>query len=103
MQELIALNGLKDANKKISKLENANQYYEQIIAISDTINKYSRLKELDLLELKYKYQETQKQQKLELDLIEAHHDRKELSYVFTYSFFWVSRISSSFSLCYPTK
>jgi len=81
LQELDALIELKEAYYNLSDLENAYNYSEQIKIITDTINKHNRLKEIDLLELRYKYEEERKAQELEKAILEAKHYRKELTYV----------------------
>ena len=81
LQELDALVRLKDIYDKMSDIKKTNYYLKQIIATNDSIYKHSRLKELDLLELRFKFEEEQKQQKLEKALLEAKHYRKESTYL----------------------
>jgi tetratricopeptide (TPR) repeat protein/DNA-binding CsgD family transcriptional regulator len=76
-----ALSNLKDAYYKLADLEKAYFYLEQIGAITDTINKHNRLKELDLLEMRFKYEQEKKAQELENALLEASYYKKELIYV----------------------
>ena len=58
-----------------------NYYYlEQISIVKDSINKHNRLKELDLLTLRYKFEEDRKQLELQQILLENKHQRKELIY-----------------------
>ena len=81
LMELGALTSLLVAYNELSDIENAYQYLEQISILKDSINKYNQLKELDLLEMKYKFEEERKQQKLEKALLANRHYRKELTYL----------------------
>lgn len=81
LQELDALTNLKEAYIKLSDINSAYQYLEQIKTVSDSINKHNRLKEIDLLEMRYKYEEERKEQELETALLEASYYKKELIYV----------------------
>jgi len=80
-QELEALVNLKEEYLKMSEINKANQYLEEIIIVKDSLNKHKRLKELDLLEMRYKYEEERNDQELETALLKAKHYRKELTYV----------------------
>ncbi|NPD46456.1 MULTISPECIES: hypothetical protein [unclassified Lentimicrobium] len=94
LQELYALEQLKEISQEMSDLASTNFYLEDIIEIKDSISKYNRLKELDLLEMRYKFEEEQKAQVLEKALLEAKYYRKEVTYllilliagVFTFTF-----------------
>lgn len=66
---------------KISEINKVNQYLEEIITVKDSINKHKRLKELDLLEIRYKFEEERKEQELETALLEAKLYRNELTIV----------------------
>ncbi|MCD4683818.1 MAG: tetratricopeptide repeat protein, partial [Bacteroidales bacterium] len=81
LKEREALGNLKDAYFKENDLLNAFKYAELISKVNDSINKYNKLKELDLLEMRYKFEEERKAQKLERELLEAKHSRKELIYI----------------------
>lgn len=81
-QEMGALIGLKSVYYLMSDLETAYFYSEQINMVKDTINKHNRLKELDLLELRFKFAEEQKAQELKSARIEASYYKKELTYVY---------------------
>jgi tetratricopeptide (TPR) repeat protein len=81
LQERDALKQLSDNYLKISDLKNAYNYLEQYSAVKDSINKRNRLKEIEMLELKYKFDEERKQQELEKTLIKHKHYRKEVTYV----------------------
>jgi len=81
VQELEALMNLKEEYLKISEINKVNQYLEEIIIVKDSINKHKRLKELDLLEIRYKFEEERKEQELETALLEAKLYRNELTYV----------------------
>lgn len=98
IMELKALSHLKEAYYKMSDIENAYRYFEQIKIVSDSISMHNKLKELDFLEMKYKYVEEQKQQELERVLLEAKYYRNERTYliilslagliIFTFSFLY---------------
>lgn len=81
MQERVALIQLKDVYDAMNDFENAFKYSELIVAVNDSINKHNKLRELDLLEMRYKFEEEQKARKLEQALLKAKHYRKELIYV----------------------
>lgn len=81
--EAEALTRLKDAYFQKSNTDKAYYYLEQLSIVKDTINKHSRLKELDLLEIKYKFDEERKQQKLERELQKTKYERKEIIYLFS--------------------
>ncbi len=81
LQELEALINLKEEYLKMSEINKAYQYLEEIITVKDSINKHKRLKELDLLEMRYKYEEERNEQELETALLEAKLYRNELTYV----------------------
>jgi tetratricopeptide (TPR) repeat protein len=81
LQELDALSHLKEAYYNQSDIAMAYDYQEQSRVVSDSLNKHNRLKELDLLEMRYKFEEEQKQQKLEKELLKAQHSRKEITYL----------------------
>lgn len=83
IQERAALIHLKDAYFEKNDLLKAYKYSELINTVNDSINKYSKLKELDLLEMRYKFEEEQKAEKLERELLKAEHSRKELRYILT--------------------
>ncbi len=83
IQERAALIHLKNAYFEKNDLLKAYKYSELINTVNDSINKYSKLKELDLLEMRYKFEEEQKAQKLERELLKAEHSRKELKYILT--------------------
>lgn len=83
--EAEALMKLKDVYFQKSETDKAYKYLEQLSVVKDTMNKHSRLKELDLLEIRYKFEEERKQQQLEGELQQARHHRKELTYVFILS------------------
>jgi len=81
LQELEALINLKEEYLKISEINKANQYLEEIITVKDSINKHKRLKELDLLELRYKFEEERNEQELDTALLKAKLYRNELTIV----------------------
>jgi len=81
MQERTSLIHLKDAYFEKNDLLNAFNYAEMINTVNDSINKYNKLKELDLLEMRYKYEEDRKAQELETAILEASYYKKELIYV----------------------
>jgi tetratricopeptide (TPR) repeat protein len=81
IQERAALIHLKDSWFKKDDFLNAFKYSELINTVNDSINKYSKLKELDLLEMRYKFEEERKAQKLESELLKAKNSRKELRYI----------------------
>ncbi len=83
IQERAALIHLKNAYFEKNDLLKAYKYSELINTVNDSINKYSKLKELDLLEMRYKFEEEQKAEKLERELLKAEHSRKELRYILT--------------------
>ena len=78
--ELGILTKLKDAYNNLGQIKEVNHYLEQIIIVKDSINKHNRLKELDLLALRYKFEEDRKQFELQQILLENKHQRKELIY-----------------------
>jgi tetratricopeptide (TPR) repeat protein len=80
-QELEALNNLKEEYLKMSDINKAYLYLEEINIVKDSINKHKRLKELDLLEMRYKYEEERNEQELETAVLEAKLYRKELTYL----------------------
>jgi tetratricopeptide (TPR) repeat protein/DNA-binding CsgD family transcriptional regulator len=82
LQERDALRRLKESYFNMSDFINAYKYAEQIQIVSDSINKHNRLKEFDLLEMRYKFEDERKAQKLEQALLEAKHYSKERIYVF---------------------
>jgi tetratricopeptide (TPR) repeat protein len=81
LQELEALINLKEEYLKISEINKANQYLEEIITVKDSINKHKRLKELDLLEIRYKFEEERNEQELDTALLKAKLYRNELTIV----------------------
>jgi len=81
LEELHALTNLKNAYFQNSELKNAYEYFEKIIIVIDSINKHNRLKELDLLEIRYRYEKERKDQELETAILEANYHEKELIYV----------------------
>lgn len=81
LEELNALTNLKNIYFQNSELNLAFQYFEQIIIVTDSINKHSRLKELDLLEIRYRYEKERKDQELETALLEANYYKRELIYL----------------------
>jgi len=85
LEELEALLNLNEAHVEISEIEIAYSYLKQIDIVKDSINKHNRLKELDLLELKYKFEEEQRAQELETAVLQAGYYRKELFYLFILS------------------
>ncbi len=82
LQELDALVTLKRIHYLLSDINMAYQYSEKINSVKDTINNHNRLKELDLLELRFEFAEHQKAQELESARIEADYYKKELIYVY---------------------
>ena len=80
-QELDALTQLKEAHFQKKELVKAYEYLEKTTIVKDSIVKHSRLKELDLLELRYKYEEEKKKQKLEQAVEERNNYRKEATYL----------------------
>lgn len=81
LQERDALTRLKESYFNMSDFENAYRYAELIKIVSDSINKHDRLKEIDLLEMRFKFEEEREAQKLELALMEAQHYSKERTYI----------------------
>jgi len=81
MQEREALKQLKEAYLETGDFQNAFKYLEQINTVTDSINTHNKLKELDLLEMRYKFDEERKAQKLESALLEAKHYKTERNYI----------------------
>ena len=78
--EKSALTSLKEVYSNMGQTEKVNFYLEQIAMVNDSINKYNRLKELDLLALQYQYEEDTKQFELKQKLLENELRQKELIY-----------------------
>lgn len=81
LQEKLALQHLNESFKNKSDIKKAYYYLEQLNKISDSINAHNRLKEIDLMEMRFKYEEEAKQQELEKVLIENQYYRQELIYL----------------------
>lgn len=81
LQEKLALQHLNESYKNKSDIKKAYYYLEQLNKISDSINAHNRLKEIDLMEMRFKYEEEAKQQELEKVLIENQYYRQELIYL----------------------
>jgi tetratricopeptide (TPR) repeat protein/DNA-binding CsgD family transcriptional regulator len=81
LQVSASLERLSDAYTKLSDVGNANKYLKQYVAIKDTINERNHLKEIEMMELKFKYDEERKLQQLEKALLENEHYRKEVTYI----------------------
>ena len=77
--EKLALIRLKEAYFESKDFLNAYLCSEKINVLSDSINKYNKLKELDLLEMRHAYETEKRQQQLQSDLLKADIRRKELS------------------------
>lgn len=82
LTELGALNRLKDVYEDLMDYKKAFAYSELIKTINDSINKHDRLKELNILELRYKFEEERKQFKIDKELQQAKHERQQMIYVF---------------------
>ena len=78
--ELNILTKLKEAYNNMGQIKEVNHYLEQISIVKDSINKHNRLKELDLLTLRYKFEEDRKQLELQQILLKNKHQQKELIY-----------------------
>ncbi len=72
---------LKEIYFQLSKYDSAYIFQEKIIAINDSIKKDTQLSELDLLEMKYNFQEQILQNELKTKTLEAQHERKESTYI----------------------
>lgn len=79
LQERESLRHLRDASFGKQDYLNAYKYSEEINTVSDSINSYNQLIQLDMLEMRYKFDEERKQQRLESELLKAEIDRKELT------------------------
>lgn len=77
LDENIALLNLSDSYFELSDFKQAYNYMNQAYIVNDYINDNSRLKEIDLLELRYKYEEEAKQQELEKVLLEIKYYKQE--------------------------
>lgn len=73
-----ALIHLREAYYKNNDLKNAYLYSIKVYEIADTINRFNKLTEIDLLEMRYAYEKEKRQQQLENELLETEIDRKEL-------------------------
>ena len=80
-KEREALRKLKDAYFEKNDLLNAFKYSELINAATDSINKYNKLKELDLLEMRYHFEEEQKLLQFEKEKAESAQKVKGLIYL----------------------
>lgn len=78
LQEKHALILQKDGYLAEDDVLNAFLCSEKINAISDSIYQYNKLKELDLLEMRFSFEKERKQQQLERELLKAEIQRKEL-------------------------
>lgn len=81
LQERDALRRLKESYFNKSDFVNAYKYAEQIQIVTDSINMHDRLKEIDLLEMRFNFEEERKAQKLEQAILEAKHYSKERTYI----------------------
>lgn len=81
LQELGALEQLRDIYAMKSDTIQAYHYLNKIIILTDSINRNNRLKELDILETRFKFEEQIKKQEFEKAKLEADYYRKELTYV----------------------
>ena len=82
LQEKDALAQLSNAYFELYDIKKAFKYLKQVNAINDTINKHGRLKEIDLLEMRYKFEEELKEKELEKALAEKEHYKRESTYLF---------------------
>ena len=81
LQERLALTHLKNAYMAINDLSQAIDYADQISNVSDSINKYNKLKEIDLLEMRHEFERERKQQALERELLRAEIQRNKLTLI----------------------
>lgn len=79
LQESQALLNLKKAHFEANDLVSAYNCAERIIVLNDSINRYNKLKEIDLLEMRYEYEKVRRQQQLESELLKAEIQQKELT------------------------
>ncbi len=81
LQEEEALLHLKESYYEKSDLKKSYYYLEKLKKVSDSINAHNRLKEIDLMHIRYKYEEEAKQQELERVLAENKYYRQEVIYL----------------------
>jgi tetratricopeptide (TPR) repeat protein len=81
LQEKQALIHLKNAHYSSSDLLKAYEYAEKVNAISDSIYSYTKLKEIDLLEMRHAFEQERREKALESELLRAEIQRKELTLV----------------------
>ncbi len=81
LQERSALELLNETYNKKPDLKKAYHYLDELKKISDSINAHNRLKEIDLMEMKFRYEEEAKQHELEKVLAENQYYKQELIYI----------------------
>ena len=76
-----ALQGLEEVSVSKSDIGQAYHYSKMINSLRDSINKNNRLRELDIMETRFKFEEQIKQKELERVKLQAEYYRKEFTYV----------------------
>jgi tetratricopeptide (TPR) repeat protein len=79
LQERYALQLLKEAYFNDKNLLKAYECAEELISVNDSINQYKKLKEIDLLEMRYAFEQERDQQQYQRELLKAKIRQKELS------------------------
>jgi tetratricopeptide (TPR) repeat protein len=80
LQEKNALQILKEIYFETGAIDSAYGMQEKIIVVNDSIKKHERMRELDLLDIRYKYEEEISNFQLRMDLMESKNLRRELRY-----------------------
>ena len=78
ISELDALKMLKKNYISLDSLKKALEYAELINSVSDSIHQHGHLKKLDILEMRYKYEEEIEQQFLERELLEKEYKNQQV-------------------------
>jgi len=81
IQEKNALSLLKQAYIQSNNLQKAYECAEEIINVNDSINQYKKLKEIDLLEMRYAFEQERMQQQFERELLKSELRQKELTMI----------------------
>ncbi|MCB2218775.1 MAG: hypothetical protein KQI35_00160 [Bacteroidetes bacterium] len=81
LQERYALQLLKDVYVEAKNIEKAFESAEELINVNDSINQNKKLKEIDLLEMRYAFEQERTQQQYQRELLKAKLKQKELTVV----------------------
>ena len=78
IEERFALNLITDIQVKTGHLDSAYYYQKAVIAINDSINQENQAKQLDFLEMKYRFQEELAHHQLKINLMEVEMEKRRI-------------------------